>query len=170
MEKSPTPFAGIANRDVAHARGFTLIELMITVAIVAILSAIALPVYFDSIRKSRRSDAITAMAQTQQAEERWRANNATFSSNFGTGELNVDTSGATVTTYTTSAGYYALTLSDIAGSTYKILATAQGSQANDTNCKLMELRVSAGTIEYCSGSTSGSLSCTSSTNSQCWKR
>jgi type IV pilus assembly protein PilE len=39
------------------AKGFTLIELMIVVAVVGILAAIAYPSYQDSVRKSRRADA-----------------------------------------------------------------------------------------------------------------
>ena len=44
----------VSNRP---ARGFTLIEVLITVALIAILAAIALPVYQDQVRKSRRSSA-----------------------------------------------------------------------------------------------------------------
>ncbi len=43
-------------------RGFTLIELMITVAIIAILAAIAMPSYQDYVRKSRRADAQAFMS------------------------------------------------------------------------------------------------------------
>lgn len=42
-------------------RGFTLIELMITVAVIGILTAIALPSYNSHIRKSRRADAQAAL-------------------------------------------------------------------------------------------------------------
>ena len=58
----------------AKQRGFTLIELMITVAVVAILAAIALPSYQEQVRKSRRSEAISTLGELQLRQERWRAN------------------------------------------------------------------------------------------------
>ena len=52
-------------------RGFTLIELMIVVAIVAILAALAYPAYTDSIRKGKRAQARTALAELLQQQERY---------------------------------------------------------------------------------------------------
>jgi len=52
-------------------RGFTLIEIMIAVAIVAILAAIAVPSYNSQIQKSRRSDATAALTAAASAQERW---------------------------------------------------------------------------------------------------
>ena len=51
-------------------RGFTLIELMITVAVIAIISAIAIPSYQNHILKSRRSEAITQLLQAQLKQEK----------------------------------------------------------------------------------------------------
>lgn len=55
--------------------GFTLIELMITVAIVAILAAIAIPSYQDSVWKGKRGEAKAAILRTLQSEERWYTQN-----------------------------------------------------------------------------------------------
>jgi type IV pilus assembly protein PilE len=54
--------------------GFTLIELMAVVVIVAILAAIAYPAFMAQVRKSRRAEAVSATAQIQQGQERFRAN------------------------------------------------------------------------------------------------
>ena len=53
-----------------HARGFTLIELMIVVAVVAILSAIAYPSYAEYVRRGNRADARAGLLQAQQWLER----------------------------------------------------------------------------------------------------
>lgn len=52
-------------------RGFTLIELMIVVAVVGILAAVAYPAYTDSILKSRRAQGRTAVAELLQQQERY---------------------------------------------------------------------------------------------------
>jgi type IV pilus assembly protein PilE len=54
-----------------RAGGFTLIELMITVAIIGILTAIVYPSYRESIAKGRRAKLTTQMLAAQQFMERW---------------------------------------------------------------------------------------------------
>lgn len=59
-------------------RGFTLIELMVVVAIVAILVGIAVPTYQDSVRKSRRGQAKADLAEAAQAMERYYTVNNSY--------------------------------------------------------------------------------------------
>ena len=59
-------------------RGFTLIELMITLLVISILAAIAYPNYTESVRKSRRGQAQADMAELAQNLERWNTVNSTY--------------------------------------------------------------------------------------------
>lgn len=58
--------------------GFTLIELMVVVAIVALLSAVAYPAYSDHVRKARRVEAQLALVDTMQKQEQYRAQHHTY--------------------------------------------------------------------------------------------
>ncbi len=62
-------------------RGFTLIEVMITVAIVAILAAVALPSYQDSVAKSRRAEARGQLLELAQFMQRYYSQNDRFDQN-----------------------------------------------------------------------------------------
>lgn len=64
----------------SHKRitGFTLVELMIVVAIVGILAAIAYPSYIDSVRKGNRAEGRTAVTSLLQQQERFFSQNNTY--------------------------------------------------------------------------------------------
>ena len=72
---------GIGRRD---ARGFTLIELMIVVVVVAILSTVAYPSYHEFIVKSKRAEGKAALLEAAQSLERHFTNYNTYPSSLST--------------------------------------------------------------------------------------
>ncbi|BCX81041.1 type IV pilus assembly protein PilE [Methylomarinovum caldicuralii] len=117
-------------------RGFTLIELMLAVAIAAILAAIAYPSYLEQVRKSRRSDAIAALLKTAQVLERCYTE---YSAYNDTGCAAVDDSDNTklATAYTsTDEGYYTISALGLTSTAFNLQAAPQNDQANDKCGKL----------------------------------
>jgi type IV pilus assembly protein PilE len=126
----------------------TLIELMVIVAVVAILGAVALPSYMDSVRKGRRSEAVAALTQVQQAQERWRANNAAYTTSLTAAPT--DTPPGLGLPSTSSGGLYTISIdaANAAGYTLSATAVTGTSQANDSNCSTMRVRLANGNIQY----------------------
>lgn len=134
---------------VQHASGFTLIELMIVVAVIGILAAIAYPSYQDSIRKARRADAKSALLDAAQRQERFFTENNQYTSVQvpAVGCTNTPATiaagtdcGLNLSTATTTDGYYTLTLTAPAvnnrRNSFTITATpvTGKSQTKDTTC------------------------------------
>ena len=151
-QTQPTENSSMPNRSrpplQSPARGFTLIELMIAVAIIAIITAVAFPAFLDSMRKSRRSEAFAALSKVQLAQERWRANNPDYTASV-TGAWPASGLGLPGTT---PSGYYtveaSLITSDPKG--YNAVATAVPgtSQASDGTCATLVVRSRGGNISY----------------------
>ena len=111
--------------------GFTLIELMITVAIIAILAAIVLPNYSKYVKRAHRTDAQAAMLNLAQYME--SQYNASFSYPLST---NIPTS---LTAPSNITNYYTIAASiDATGQTYTITATPTSRQ-NDSQCGTLTL-------------------------------
>ncbi|NDP60906.1 MAG: prepilin-type N-terminal cleavage/methylation domain-containing protein [Oxalobacteraceae bacterium] len=68
----------ISRKAPARMSGFTLVELMITAAIVAILASVALPAYTSYIARAKRADARTQLVQAAQYMQRFYAANDSF--------------------------------------------------------------------------------------------
>lgn len=118
----------------ARAKGFTLIELMIAVVVVAILASVAFPSYLEQVRRSRRSDAKEALLRLQIEQERWRTSNASYAADPAT--LGLSTGSV--------EGYYTIAVTSASGTAFTATATATGAQASDTACPTLTLTVGAG--------------------------
>ena len=60
------------------ARGFTLIELMITVAVIAILAAVAFPAYTNYIQRGKITEATSSLSELRLRAEKWFSDNRTY--------------------------------------------------------------------------------------------
>jgi type IV pilus assembly protein PilE len=111
--------------------GFTLIELMIVVAIIGILAAVAYPSYTNHIIKSRRSDAMGALLGFTNAMERRFTETNSYLGAGGTNLTPADTGAPRI--YASSTKYYTLTIDSATASTYTLRATpiSGTSQVND---------------------------------------
>ena len=116
-------------------RGFTLIELMITVAVIGLLAAVAYPSYQSSVLKSRRSEAKAALTDAAQRLERYYTENNKYEGakfcSAGAG----CTVAAKVFEDRSENGHYALDFANAPTVTaFTAVATPQGAQAADVLC------------------------------------
>jgi type IV pilus assembly protein PilE len=118
--------------NLRRSKGFTLMELMIVVAIVSIIAAVAYPSYQNSVKKARRGDAKGALEGLSQALERHFTANNTY---LGAGTTGGNTGAPTI--YPTQAPldgttkFYNLTISAATATTYTLRATPINGQVDD---------------------------------------
>lgn len=97
--------------------GFTLIEVMVTVAIIGILLAVAVPAYNDYITRGRLNEAFTALGGAQPAAEQFWANNRSY--------VGFDGSAS----FPSATANFSYALSNASASTYTVTATGSGKAA-----------------------------------------
>ncbi|WP_289847610.1 type IV pilin protein [Colwellia sp. D2M02] len=110
-----------------HTLGFTLIELMIVVAIVGILAAIAYPSYSAYVIRSDRAEGLSELLRLANLQEQFFIDNRQYTANLSQLGLGA---GAT---YETPTGNYLIS-SVVNNNTFTLTATAQYNQVHDTGC------------------------------------
>ena len=151
-------------------KGFTLIELVVTMVIAAILAAIAIPAYSNYVRKAHRTDAKSTLLDLASLEERFYSTQNSYSANWS--DLGYGASTANGASIASPNGYYSIAVPTVAAATaptattpgapatYSFTATTTGDQAKDTTCTTYTVNSSGGRTAANSGGTD--------TTSTCW--
>jgi len=123
--------------------GFSLVELLIVIAIVGLLAAVAFPSMRDHMFSAKRSDAYASILEVQLEQQKLRSTCRFYGGAIGAANVCGAAVADTVVAGLTDSkeGFYELALSDASGNSYTITATAIGSQANDSDCPTITLAV-----------------------------
>ncbi len=128
-------------------RGFTLIELTVVLALVALFAGVALPGYRAQLQRAGRADAVEALTRLQAAQERHRAGAGWYASDLPALGLAA----------ASPQGRYAIALVPGGAESYRARAEAGGAQAGDRDCAVLTLDVTHGVAQ-------------SGPSARCWNR
>lgn len=155
-------------------RGYTLIELMVVVAIVALLASVALPQYFQSVAKGRRAQGRTALAELLQQQERYLTQRNCYLA-FTSDAAGVAAAASSCGVTPSSVPMKVISGDTLGNSAYHLSAQACPADGNGVVPALSEcVQVSAAPlgddpkVGVLSMTSTGVKSCTGTTPSLCW--
>ena len=141
-----------------RARGFTLVEVLVVLLIIAVLALFAWPAFHTHWLRTRRADGHLALMQLQQHQARWR--------NDHPGYATATELGAPATS---PQGHYRLSVHEPDADGYLLRAEALGGQQADTGCAVLLLRLEQAHTSMRSRTGAGAEN-PESANRRCWNR
>ena len=140
-------------------RGFSLVELMVVVAILGVIVTLAYPSYRDTVLRGRRTEATRALIDVADRMTEYFIDNKTYTDNLLALGLGTDP-------FITDNGYYSLTVRDNGGggacpiaTCFELDATPIGTQADDDDCA---------EIQFNSSGVKAAFADDNSQNNSCW--
>lgn len=128
----------LSRRPPVAARGFTLVEVVIVMAMAALLAGAAVPALHGALLKGRRPDAFNALTAVQLAQERWRAEHTDYATALPDLSL----------TDAVPGGRYTLRITAADADGFTAEAGATGAQQRDTDCAVLRVVVAGGAIRH----------------------
>jgi type IV pilus assembly protein PilE len=107
-----------------YTHGFSLIELLVTIMIIAILAAVAIPNYRQYVLRGHRTEATRALQDLAAREESYYFTNNAYTNSLATLGSNASAAGS----------FFSIGLASASSVEYSLTATAQGTQLQDKGC------------------------------------